>query len=114
MLQQLTIQDRDIFKMATIGGAKTLGLEDKIGSLEVGKQADIIMIDVQKLGVAPSHNPVSTMVLYAKEHDVDTVMIAGNILKRGGKMVYQTTDELILECQMNANEIMKQITVSSS
>lgn len=109
MLQLLTVQDRHIFKMATIGGAKTLGLEDKIGSLEVGKQADIIMVDVQKLGLAPNHNPVSAMVLYAKEHDVDTVIIAGNVVKRNGKMSYQTTDELILECQMNANEIMKQI-----
>lgn len=109
MPQQLSIQDRDIFNMATMGGAKTLGLEDKIGSLEVGKQADIIMIDIQRLGMAPYHNPVSTMVLYAGEHDVDTVIIAGNIMKRNGKMIYQKTGELILECQVNANEIMKQI-----
>lgn len=113
MPEQLTIQDLDIFKMATLGGAKTLGLENIIGSLEIGKQADIILIDVQKLGMAPYHNPVSTMVLYAKEHDVDTVIIAGNLVKRNGKMMYQTTDELILECRGNAIDIMDHLKLGT-
>ncbi len=109
MSEQLAIQDLDIFKMATMGGAKTLGLENKIGSLEVGKQADIILVDSHKLGISPIHNTVSAMVLYAKEHDVDTVVIAGNVVKKNGKLVYQTTDELILECQNSAAVIMKQL-----
>lgn len=107
MSEKLTIQDLDIFKMATIGGAKTLGLEQKIGTLEVGKQADIILIDVDKLGIAPYSNPVSTVVLYAKEHNVDTVIIAGKIIKRNGKLVNQTIDELILECRLNSYKFME-------
>ncbi|MEE1963120.1 amidohydrolase family protein [Allomuricauda taeanensis] len=106
MLEQLTITDQDIFKMATIGGAKTLGLEDKIGTLEIGKQADIILVDASKLGIAPIINPVAAMVLYAKESDIDTVMVAGNILKQNGVMMYQTTNELIMECQGSAKAIM--------
>lgn len=114
MPQQVALKDVDIFKMATLGGAKTLGLDHKIGTLEVGKQADIILVDIQKLGPAPTHNPVSTMVLYAKENDVDTVIIAGNIVKQNGKMIYQTTDELLLECQANASAIMERIKVENS
>jgi cytosine/adenosine deaminase-related metal-dependent hydrolase len=110
MSQQVALRDVDIFKMATIDGAKTLGMDQYIGSLEVGKQADIILIDIQKLGTAPSFNPLSSMVLYVKEHDVDTVIIAGNIVKQGGKITYQTTHELILECQVNATKIMGQLT----
>lgn len=109
MPQQVALRDVDIFKMATINGAKTLGLDHNIGSLEVGKQADIILVDIQKIGQAPSFNPVSSMVLYAKEHEVDTVIIAGNIVKRGGNLINQTTNELILECQVNATKIMDRL-----
>lgn len=87
MLDKLTISDRDILKMATIGGAKVLGLDQKIGSLEVGKQADIIIVNPETVSLSPTVDIISTLVLFAKDQDVDTVIIAGKMLKRNGKLL---------------------------
>jgi len=95
MPEKLTITDSDILKIATYGGAKTIGLHEITGSLEIGKQADIILIDTKNISLSPSVNPVSSVVLYAKENHVDTVMVAGKILKRHGKLIYPDLQELL-------------------
>ncbi|MBP0904069.1 amidohydrolase family protein [Mariniflexile gromovii] len=95
MPETLAVKDMEVLKMATIGGAKVLGLDDKIGSLEVGKQADIIIISPNTISTLPFENHVSMLVLYAKDHDVDTVMVAGNILKKDGKLVREDIGGLL-------------------
>ncbi len=74
----------DALKYATINGARALGLEDELGSLEIGKKADIIMVDLQKPNLTPLSNPISHLVYSARSNDVDTVIIDGKIIMEKG------------------------------
>ena len=77
--------------MATINGAKALGLEDKIGSLEPGKQADLISINLDKPHLQPIYNPYSHIVYCATQGDVENVMVNGNLIMENRKV--KTMDE---------------------
>jgi 5-methylthioadenosine/S-adenosylhomocysteine deaminase len=91
-----TVMDaRRILKMATIEAAKAIGLHDVIGSLETGKQADIVIIDTNKPHLVPMYHPESHIVYSAKGSDVRDVMVAGNILVRNGKLLAMDVDEII-------------------
>ena len=69
-----------VLKMATLDGAKALGLEKDIGSIEVGKKADIILLDLSKPHLKPLHDVYASIVYSAKACDVDTVIVDGKIL----------------------------------
>jgi 5-methylthioadenosine/S-adenosylhomocysteine deaminase len=69
-----------VIRMATIDGARALGLEDEIGSLEPGKQADLIIINTSVPHLTPLHHPASAIVYAAKGSDVQTVMVGGRLL----------------------------------
>jgi 5-methylthioadenosine/S-adenosylhomocysteine deaminase len=72
----------EVLRMATIRGAEALGLDGRIGSVEVGKDADVIMIDTAKPHLAPRHDPVALLVYSAQAADVSTVIVKGRILMR--------------------------------
>jgi 5-methylthioadenosine/S-adenosylhomocysteine deaminase len=82
---------RQVLRMATIRGAAALGLDSAIGSLEVGKQADLIIVDAARPHLAPRHDPVALLVYSAQAADVSTVLVAGRILMED--RVLQTLDE---------------------
>jgi len=71
-----------VLKMATIQGARTIGLGDRVGSLEKGKDADLIIIDTRQPHLIPMYNPVSQIVYAVKGSDVRHVMVAGRWLVR--------------------------------
>jgi 5-methylthioadenosine/S-adenosylhomocysteine deaminase len=71
---------RDVLGMATRAGARTLGLEQDIGSLDIGKRADIIVVDRHRLHLAPGPDPYSTLVYAARGSDVRTTIVDGEIL----------------------------------
>jgi len=71
---------RDVVWMATRAGASTLGLEDEIGSLEVGKRADVIVIDRDRPHLAPGPDPYSTLVYAVRGSDVRTTVVDGELL----------------------------------
>lgn len=73
--------------MATAGGARALGLEREIGSLEEGKRADLIIVDLRKLHSVPEADPVSTLVYAGKSTDVETVIVDGRILMRNRELL---------------------------
>ena len=109
LLQKVTTMDptvlnaEEVFKMATIFGAKSLGLEDQIGSIEVGKKADIILIDGKSPQLTPFRNPISHIVYSANGGNVDTVICNGEILMQNRELL--TLDEnMILEAAQNASE----------
>ena len=77
----------DILKMATIEGAKVLGLDDEIGTIEVGKKADMIFIKMDKLHLCPDNDICTNIVYSANGADVDSVMIDGNLIMQGRKML---------------------------
>jgi 5-methylthioadenosine/S-adenosylhomocysteine deaminase len=78
---------RDVLELATIEGARTLGLDRKTGSLTPGKQADIIMINLDDLNVMPVTDAASAAVLICNPSNVSWVLIDGQIKKRDGKLV---------------------------
>lgn len=83
----LTLQSNSLLKAATIDGAVCAGLQDKIGSLTPGKQADIVLINAEDMNLYPSGNAFSTVVHAADRSNIDTVMIGGRIVKRDGKVI---------------------------
>lgn len=86
VLEELPITTRDVVRMATIEGARTLGMEDRIGSITPGKQADIILLDVDRPNLSPL-NSLSAAITLADNENVDTVLIAGRVVKQGGRIV---------------------------
>ena len=78
---------RDVLYCATIGGARCAGLDDKIGSLAPGKEADLIMIRADDINLYPSNNAVGSVVQAAERSNVDTVIIGGRVRKYRGKVV---------------------------
>ncbi|HEV2862932.1 MAG TPA: 5'-deoxyadenosine deaminase [Pyrinomonadaceae bacterium] len=80
-----------VFRMATIEGARALGLENEIGSLEPGKRADITVLDLSRLHLTPRPDAVSTIVYAAEAADVRTVLVDGKILMEDGEL--KTLDE---------------------
>jgi 5-methylthioadenosine/S-adenosylhomocysteine deaminase len=71
---------RDVLWMATRGGAKTLGLDGEIGSIEAGKRADVIIVDRDRPHLAPGPDPYSTLVYAARGSDVRTTIVDGEVL----------------------------------
>jgi 5-methylthioadenosine/S-adenosylhomocysteine deaminase len=76
------VSAKEVFEMATLGGARALHLEKMIGSLEVGKQADIVLVDFDRLNQTPMYNVYSHLVYATKAADVNTVIINGKIVMR--------------------------------
>lgn len=97
-MEPTSIKAYDILKMATIEGAKVLGLEDSIGTIEEGKKADLIFIKTDKIHLCPENDICTNLVYSANGADVDTVMIDGKIIMQNRKMI-----------DINEREIMKKV-----
>ncbi len=82
-----TITTLEALSWVTIEGARMLKALDRIGTLKVGKQADLVMIRADDLNMQPVHNPVSTVVMQTSLANIDSVMIAGQWKKRAGKLL---------------------------
>ncbi|MDT0307531.1 amidohydrolase family protein [Streptomyces sp. DSM 44917] len=78
---------RDVLEFATLAGARAAGLADRTGSLTPGKQADILLIRAGDLNLAPVTDPAAAVVLAAHPGNVDTVLVGGRTLKRGGRLL---------------------------
>ncbi len=76
---------RDVLRYATLGGAQALGLGDRTGSITPGKQADLLLLRADQVGVAPVADLYGTVVLQMDRAHVDTVLVAGTVHKRHGK-----------------------------
>jgi 5-methylthioadenosine/S-adenosylhomocysteine deaminase len=94
-----------VLEMATIDGARAVGLEKEIGSIEVGKKADIVVLDYNNAYMTPIHHPVSAMVYSALGSEVTTVMIDGRLVMRDG--IVGTVDEgaVRLQAQISADAL---------
>lgn len=103
---------RDALRMATINGAEALGVIDKIGSLEKGKLADIIALDLKRANLCPIHrnsieNLYSTVVYSACGSDVSDVFVNGKILMENHVVKVVDRNEIINEAQLGAKKLMK-------
>ena len=96
-----------VLEMATLGGARALGMEEEIGSLEPGKRADIVLVDIMKPHIMPIHNPVSALVYSAMGTDVHTVIVDGKIIVEGGKILTLNEQEVVERSQKAADELVQ-------
>jgi len=94
-----------VLKMATIWGAKLLGLEKEIGTIEVGKKADIITVDLRKPHLVPLYNPISTIVYSACGSDVKDVIVNGQVLMKDRSFTGLDAEEVMAKVR----EISKKI-----
>src|SRR5262245_23211607 len=78
---------RRVLELATIEGARSMGIADKVGSLQPGKRADLIMVSTRDVNLGVFGDPAHMLVTAAQPSNVDTVMVDGRILKRGGKLI---------------------------
>ena len=84
----IAVTARDVLGWATMGGARVMRLDHRIGSLTPGKKADLILVDTTDLDLFPVFDPVVTIVGYASGRDVDSVYIDGIARKRGGRLAF--------------------------
>jgi cytosine/adenosine deaminase-related metal-dependent hydrolase len=79
---------RQALEWATINGARMAGLDDQVGSLTPGKQADVVLLRADDLAMFPVTDPVASVVMQGGVAQVDTVLVAGRVVKRGGRLLY--------------------------
>lgn len=91
----MELQPKRVLELATLDGAKDLGIADKVGSLTPGKRADLVLVRTNDLNVAPFGNPYLLLVQQAYPHNVDTVVIDGRILKHKGELVAIDAEEVV-------------------
>ena len=94
-LDPTVMNAQTLVEMATIEGAKVLGLEKITGSLEVGKRADLIVIDTNKPHLVPMYNPYSHLVYAASGHDVTHSIIDGNIVMEDRRLLTLDVEDII-------------------
>jgi len=96
-----------VLQAATINGARAAGLERSIGSLTPGKQADIIMVRTNGVAVFPVNNAIGTIVQAVERSDVDTVMVAGQLRKRAGKLIDVDLEKLSAEATASRDYLLE-------
>lgn len=102
LLQKLIYHDPrvlpafDVLRMATLNGATALGLEQDVGTLQVGKKADVILINLSTPHLTPSHNVCANLVYSARGDDVDTVIVNGKILMNN-RQVIGLNEQVVME-----------------
>lgn len=95
----------NVLKMATINGAKALGLDNEIGTIKEGKIADIIIIDLDDIKIKPINNLISELVYNVKGNNVDTTIVNGKILMENKKLINIKEEEIIEKCNLIASKI---------
>jgi len=103
------ITAKDAIKMATINGAKLLSLEEKIGSIEIGKDADLILVDIKEnlsnITMIPNLNEIANLVYNTSGKNVLTTIVKGNVLMENRVIKDIDVEKVIKKC----NEIARRI-----
>jgi cytosine/adenosine deaminase-related metal-dependent hydrolase len=104
-----TITAREALSWITIEGARMLKMSDRIGSLTPGKQADVLMVRVDELNMLPLHDPVATLVTQTSLANVDTVLVAGQIKKRHGRLLFDPLRDRQTALQKSGDRIASEL-----
>jgi len=95
----------DAFRLATLGGAEALNLSHLIGTVEVGKKADLVLFDAESVNLAAIADPFQGITFHATNADVDTVMVNGEIVKRNGQLTKMPWGPVARELKQRANDV---------
>jgi cytosine/adenosine deaminase-related metal-dependent hydrolase len=101
-----TIPAREALGWATLEGARMLGMEDRIGTLTPGKQADLVMIRADALNMQPVHDPAAAVVMQASIANIDSVMVEGRWMKRAGKMLAGDIENQLARLQRSGERMV--------
>ncbi len=96
----------EALRMATVNGAKALGLENQIGSIEVGKKADLIIVDPRRPHLFPNINPISNIVYSATGADVRSVMIDGKLVMEDNQVLTLDEDSILKAASDKAEKLL--------
>ncbi len=96
-----------VLEIVTLNGAKALGLAEQVGSVEAGKRADFIILDMDKPHLTPCWDPVSTVAYCAHGSDVDTVVIDGRVVMQGRKVLTLDEEAIVDEARRRAPEVAR-------
>jgi 5-methylthioadenosine/S-adenosylhomocysteine deaminase len=108
LLQKVGAQDASVINAqtvldwATLGGAKIMGLAEEIGSLEVGKKADLFVLSLNSAKIVPAHDPVATLVYSAGEENVTMTIADGRILMRDRVIQHLDEADILRRAQIAA------------
>ena len=105
--EHISITAREALEWATINGAKMAGLEQRTGSLTPGKQADIVLLRSDDLNMIPVIDPVHAIVFYAGISNVDTVLVAGRVVKQGGRLVSRDLGHLKAQLGASSQHVLE-------
>ena len=97
----------ELLKMATMGSAAALGLEKVVGSLEAGKKADVILVDMKAPHLTPNLDIAATLVHYGNGNDVDTAIVDGRVLMKDKKILSVDMEKVLLNGQVASEEVWK-------
>jgi 5-methylthioadenosine/S-adenosylhomocysteine deaminase len=98
---------RRALELGTIDGARSLGIDDRVGSLKPGKRADVIMVSTQHWNMGVFTDPAHMLVESAEAENVDTVLVDGRVLKRGGKLTSVSMDHIFEEATASLDAMRK-------
>jgi 5-methylthioadenosine/S-adenosylhomocysteine deaminase len=106
-LNEFMLTARRVLELGTIEGARSLGIDDKVGSLKPGKRADIIMVNTRALNLGDFVDPAHLLVGSALPENVDTVMVDGRILKRDGKLTALSAAQVVAGARAAVDGVRK-------
>ncbi|MFN8224282.1 MAG: amidohydrolase [Gaiellales bacterium] len=115
LMQKVAAQDprvlnaRDVLRLATVGGARALGLPADLGALEVGRLADFFLFDPLRLKTVPMHEPLSTLVYTGEQTNVDTVVIDGKVVLEGCRFATIDEEAFVREVQERALALSRRV-----
>jgi cytosine/adenosine deaminase-related metal-dependent hydrolase len=104
--QRSALTCRDALSWVTTGAARIAGLDDRIGSITPGKQADIVLLRTDALNMTPMHDLAGCAVMQAATANVDTVIVAGRFAKRGGKLLASGLPEKMAALRRSGERIL--------
>ena len=108
-LNEFKLSTRRALEMGTIGGARALGIENKVGSLVPGKRADLIMIQTNVITMGAFTDATRMVVEAAEPSNVDTVLIDGRVLKRNGKFTTLVPEQILADAALTRDAVRRRL-----
>jgi 5-methylthioadenosine/S-adenosylhomocysteine deaminase len=104
----------EVFEMATLGSARAMGLEERVGSLEAGKLADVVVRTAELPEYQPGHYPVQNLLLASRGKSVDTVLVDGQVVVRDGRSTRVDEQAAYRAARASAGRLAGQIGIAAN